>query len=151
MTQKAKSDSPPPAPAPEEAEKRRQPRFDSAQPLWREGQDAPQSLRAINMSGSGMFIVADEEAEVGQELRVSFRQDDEEIQLQLEVVWRGRPNAGGPEGMGARIVGFTAGQAVYERFVQHQLHHGQADAQPATTQPPLEKKSVPAQGEPDGE
>lgn len=133
MTHQAKSDSPPPTPPSKELEKRRQPRFDSAQPLWREGQETPQALRALNMSSSGMFIVAEEEAEVGQQLRVSFQQEDEEIQVQLEVVWRGRNREGGPEGMGTRIIGFTTGQAVYERFVHNQLQGPQA---PTQTPPP---------------
>jgi len=122
MTQERKSDCPAENPAQAELDKRRQPRFDSAQQLWREGQADPKSTMALNMSQSGMFIVADEEAEVGQQLQVSFREADEEIALQLEVVWKGKATQDGPEGIGTRIVGFSAGQDVYERFVRRNLH-----------------------------
>ena len=133
MAQNRKSDCRAESPNITGLDKRSQPRFESAQPLWREGQSAHgEHTLALNMSQSGMFIVASEDTEVGQQLHVSFRQEDEEISMDLEVMWKGKSKAGGREGLGTRIVGFSAGQDVYERFVQRSLA-SPADAQQDAT------------------
>lgn len=106
--------------APRDAHKRRDPRFASDQKLWCEGQTS--MAQALNMSRSGMFIVADEVLPVGEQLKVSFEGDDGKIELKMEVMWSGGPEQPGKQaGMGVRIVGFDQGQNAYEQFVQRKL------------------------------
>lgn len=101
-------------------QKRRDPRFDSDQKLWCEGQGA--MAQARNMSVSGMFIVADDVLPVGEQLKVAFEGDEGRIEVNMEVMWSGGPSEPGkPAGMGVRIVSFDAGQKTYEKFVQQKL------------------------------
>jgi hypothetical protein len=101
-------------------QKRRDPRFDSDQKLWCEGQGAMAEAR--NMSRSGMFIVADDVLPVGEQLKVAFEGDEGRIEVNMEVMWSGAPSEPGkPGGMGVRIVSFDAGQKTYERFVKKKL------------------------------
>ena|SRR5690349_20840406 len=107
-------------------DKRRDPRFETNQQLWCEGQG--QRAEARNVSRSGMFIVGEEPREVGAQFKVSF--DDEEagsIELKMEVMWCDRPAGDGQAGigMGVRIVGFDRGEDAYERFLTRQ---GEAQA-----------------------
>jgi len=100
--------------------KRRAPRFESAKKLWFEGQGAPGQAR--NMSRSGMFIMAEQPREVGDQIKVTFEGDEgSTIEVNMEVMWRGAPAEGGQAGMGLRIVGFDKGEDVYDRFVKEQL------------------------------
>src|SRR5262245_21760154 len=101
------------------SEKRRDPRFESKQKLWCEGQ--AELGEARNMSRSGMFIVADQPRAVGEQLKVSFEGDTGYVELNMEVMWCGQPADGGQAGMGLRIVGFGKGQEAFDRFVEQQL------------------------------
>jgi hypothetical protein len=101
------------------SEKRRDPRFDSKQKLWCEGQG--QLAEARNMSQSGMFIVAEQPREVGTQFKVAFEGDTGEVELDMEVMWCGASDQAGHAGMGLRIVGFGKGQEAFDRFVQNQL------------------------------
>jgi hypothetical protein len=101
------------------SEKRRDPRFDSEQKLWCEGQ--PDQGQARNMSRSGMFIVAEQRREVGETFKVAFEGDEGKVELDMEVMWAGQSEGGGPVGMGLKIVGFGKGEDTYERFVKSRL------------------------------
>ncbi len=101
------------------SEKRRDPRFDSEQKLWCEGQ--PDLGQARNMSRSGMFIVAEQRREVGETFKVAFEGDEGKVELDMEVMWAGQSEGGGPVGMGLKIVGFGKGEDTYERFVKSRL------------------------------
>jgi hypothetical protein len=102
------------------SEKRRDPRFESRQKLWCEGQ--PDLGQARNMSRSGMFIVADQKREVGEQFKVAFEGEEGQVELNMEVMWAGQtPDSGGQVGMGLRIVSFGKGEDAYQRFVQDQL------------------------------
>ena len=99
--------------------KRRDPRFESLQKLWCEGQ--ARMAEARNMSKSGMFIVSDQPHEVGEQIKVSFEEEGGKIELKMEVMWRGEAAQGEQTGLGLRIVGFEEGQDAYDRFVKRQL------------------------------
>jgi hypothetical protein len=101
------------------SDKRRDPRFEANKKLWCEGQ--ADFGEAKNMSRSGMFVVAEEPLAVGEQIKVSFEQEDGAIELNMEVMWSGKPGDGGKAGMGLRIVGFDKGQDVYDKFVREQL------------------------------
>ena len=100
-------------------DKRRDPRFDAKQKLWCEGQG--ERAEARNISKSGMFIVAEQPREVGEQFKVSFEDEEGAIELNMEVVWSGKPSEGGQAAMGLRIVGYDRGQDAYERFVERNL------------------------------
>ena len=99
-------------------EKRRQRRFATRKPLWCEGQENPVQGEARNVSQGGMFIVASEEAQVGQQLKVNFKDDQDEISISMEVMWKGTEPTTGEAGMGVRIIGFDKGENVYARFLE---------------------------------
>ncbi len=99
------------------SDKRRDPRFESNQRLWCEGQGAMAEAR--NMSKSGMFIVAEGQHEIGEQLKVAFEGDEGSIELKMEVMWCGEAKAGEQTGLGLRIVGFDKGEDAYEKFVKH--------------------------------
>lgn len=101
-------------------EKRRDPRFESLQKLWREGQAAP-AAEARNMSRSGMFIVTAEPVQVGDEMKISFEGDEGTIEVKAEVMWRGPAEGTSEAGLGLRIVGFDQGADAYEKFVTRNL------------------------------
>lgn len=101
------------------ADQRRDPRIAARQALWCEGQSEKAETR--NVSRSGMFIVAEEAREVGEQFKVAFEGDEGAIEVKMEVMWRGEAKDGAPTGMGLRIVGFDKGQDAYERFVARQL------------------------------
>ena len=65
-----------------------------------------------------MFIVADDDAEIGQHVKLTFEEGDEKIALEVEVMWTGEQSPGGAKGVGVRIVDFGSSKDVYERFVQ---------------------------------
>ena len=112
-------------------EKRRQKRFATRQRLWCEGQENPVLGEARNVSAGGMFIVANEDAEVGQQIKVNFKDDDSEVSLSMEVMWKGTEATTGEAGIGVRIVGFDKGEDVYKRFLEKQAPEGEDDAQDA--------------------
>ena len=101
--------------------KRREPRFERNKQLWFEGQ-GERAAEARNMSRSGMFIMAEQPREVGEQIKVSFEGDEgTTIEVNMEVMWCGAPAEGGQAGMGVRIVGFDKGEDVYDQFVKDQL------------------------------
>jgi len=101
--------------------KRRDPRFESNKKLWFEGQ-SDRGAEARNMSRSGMFIMAEQPREVGEQIKVSFEgEEGATIEVNMEVMWCGAAAEGGQAGMGVRIVGFDKGQDVYDKFVSEQL------------------------------
>lgn len=100
-------------------DKRRAPRFDSNQKLWCEGQG--ERAEARNISRSGMFVLAEQPREVGEQFKVAFEDEEGAIELNMEVMWCGEPAEGGQAGMGLKIVGFGRGEDAYERFVQRNL------------------------------
>jgi hypothetical protein len=110
------------------AEQRRDPRIAARQALWCEGQSEKAETR--NVSRSGMFIVAEEAREVGEQFKVAFEGDEGEIEVKMEVMWRGEAKAGAPTGMGLRIVGFDKGEDAYERFVARQLENTEGETDP---------------------
>jgi hypothetical protein len=100
--------------------KRRDPRFESNKKLWLEGQG--DGVQARNMSRSGMFVMAEQPREVGEQIKVAFEgEEGATIEVNMEVMWCGAPAEGGQAGMGLRIVGFDKGEDVYDRFVKEQL------------------------------
>jgi hypothetical protein len=100
------------------SDKRRDPRFESAQKLWCEGQPR---MAARNMSKSGMFIVSEQPHEVGEQLKVAFEDEGGTIEVKMEVMWRGDAAPGEQTGLGLRIIGFEQGEDAYDRFVKRQL------------------------------
>ncbi len=112
-------------------QKRRDPRFESDQKLWCEGQ--VKMAEARNMSSSGMFIVADDVLPVGEQLKVAFEGDEGRIEVNMEVMWSGDAEPGKQGGMGVRIVSFGEGENAYERFVKKKLEEqgvGEPEADP---------------------
>jgi hypothetical protein len=100
--------------------KRRDPRFESNKKLWFEGQG--ERAEARNMSRSGMFIMTEEQREVGEQIKVAFEgEEGATVEVNMEVIWRGAPAEDGQAGMGLKIVGFDKGEDVYDRFVNEQL------------------------------
>jgi hypothetical protein len=115
------------------SDKRRDPRFEANKRLWCEGQ--ADFGEAKNMSRSGMFVVAEEPLAVGEQIKVSFENDEGTVELNMEVMWSGKKSDGGQAGMGLRIVGFDKGEDVYDKFVREQLQEqGLADPD-ADTEP----------------
>ena len=70
-----------------------------------------------NISKSGMFIVSDEEQEVGDLLTVSFRDGGYDIEVKAEVMWSGPPSAESRE-LGVKILGFEKGEEVYDKMLE---------------------------------
>ncbi|HEX7481447.1 MAG TPA: PilZ domain-containing protein, partial [Polyangiales bacterium] len=81
-------------------------------------------------SHSGMFIVAEHAPEVGARFNVNFDNEEGEVSLKLEVMWRGPKSADNQTGVGVRIVGFDKGREAYERFVNRHMKDSGAPAAP---------------------
>jgi len=103
---------------PDDSNQRRQPRYETRRRLWCEGQEQDRFGETHNISQGGMFIVADEETEIGQHVKLSFDEGDEKIALEVEVMWTGEHAGTGAKGVGVRIVDFGSSKDVYQRFVQ---------------------------------
>ncbi len=102
-------------------DQRRDPRIATRQKLWCEGQQSPLvAAETRDVSKSGMFIVAESAPDVGTQLNVTFNDEEGEVQLQMEVMWKGPKTADNKTGVGVRIVGFDKGADVYERFLKRQ-------------------------------
>jgi hypothetical protein len=103
-------------------DKRRNRRFDIDQKLWCEGQELHGPATAKNMSRGGMAIIADENAEIGTRMKVSFVTPDEgDVSVNMEVVWRDDKPSKGPVAMGLRVVKFDKGHDAFDRFVNDHL------------------------------
>jgi PilZ domain len=98
-------------------EQRRAPRIVTRQKIWCEGQESPVVGETRDVSASGMFIVAERAPEVGTQFNVTFNDEEGEVSLKMEVMWRGAKTEDNKTGMGVRIVGFDKGAEVYERFL----------------------------------
>jgi len=102
-------------------EQRREKRIETRQRLWCEGQDSPRSAETRDVSQNGMFIVAEDAPDVGSQLKVTLQDQDGEVTLNMEVVWRGKKTEDNKTGVGMRIVGFDKGRDVYERFIHRHM------------------------------
>ncbi len=99
-----------------EQDKRKDRRVETRQGVWMEGQDA----KALNMSKSGMFIVAPAGAgALGTTLEIKFEDPKEgQISLKMEVVWRDEKI--GSSNLGLRAID-SIGKAAFERVVTRYL------------------------------
>jgi len=99
-----------------EQDKRRDRRVETRQGVWMEGQDA----KALNMSKSGMFIVAPAgTGALGTTLEIKFEDPKEgQISLKMEVVWRDEKT--GSSNLGLRAID-SIGTAAFERVVTRYL------------------------------
>jgi len=103
-------------------EQRREKRIATRQRLWCEGQEAPASAETRDVSHNGMFIVAENAPDVGSQLKVTLQDQDGEVTVNMEVMWRGtKTDEGNRTGIGVRIVGFDKGRDLYERFINRHL------------------------------
>lgn len=104
-------------------DKRRDPRFDSNQKLWCEGQELKITAQAKNMSRGGMAIVTDQAPQLGSHLKVSFVTEEEgDVSMDMEVVWRDdKPQNDGQVALGLRMVKFEKGRDAFDRFVSRHL------------------------------
>jgi len=124
-------------------EQRREKRIATRQRLWCEGQEAPNAIETRDVSRNGMFIVADNAPEVGEQLKVTLQDETGEVTLNMEVVWRGKKTEeDNKTGVGVRIVGFEKGRDVYERFINRHLRPSTVPADLAVK--PTLRPSVPA-------
>ena len=103
------------------ADKRRDPRVDTAQSVWVEGQEVRFEAEAQNMSRSGMFVVARDSLPVlGSLLHITFDDPREgKVGVTMEVVWR----ADGDEQrskLGLRVAD-AQGMDAFERVVERLL------------------------------
>ncbi len=122
-----------------EQDKRKDPRVQTRQGIWMEGQDA----KALNMSKSGMFVVAPAGAgALGTTLEIKFEDPKEgQISLQMEVVWRDESK--GNSSLGLRAID-SIGRAAFERVVTRYLDGDGNEITPDAENPTGERK----QGEP---
>jgi len=99
-----------------ERDQRRDRRVETKQGVWMEGQDA----KALNMSKSGMFVVAPAGAgQLGSTLEIKFEDPKEgTISLTMEVVWRDEKT--GSSNLGLKAID-SVGKAAFERVVTRYL------------------------------
>jgi Tfp pilus assembly protein PilZ len=102
-------------------DQRRDPRIATRQKLWCEGQQIPLVAETRDVSRNGMFIVTDNAPEVGAQFNVRLDNEEGEVSLQMEVIWRGPKTADNKTGVGVRIVGFDKGREAYERFIHRHM------------------------------
>jgi hypothetical protein len=102
------------------ADKRREPRVDTDQTIWVEGQEVRVEANAKNMSKTGMFVVAPSGAgELGSTLEIKFEDPHEgTINVKMEVVWRDEKTT--TANLGLRAIEST-GMAAFERVVTRYL------------------------------
>jgi Tfp pilus assembly protein PilZ len=119
-------------------EQRREKRIATRQRLWCEGQEAsPLNAETRDVSRNGMFIVAENAPDVGEQLKVTLKDQDGEVTLNMEVMWRGtKADEENKTGIGVRIVGFDKGRDLYERFITRHLRpSGRPPAPPLPMEP----------------
>jgi hypothetical protein len=110
-------------------EQRREKRIATRQQIWCEGQESPNQAETRDVSRNGMFIVAENAPEVGEQLKVTLQDQGGEVTLNMEVVWRGTKTEDNKTGVGVRIVGFDKGRDVYERFITRHLRPSTAPSE----------------------
>jgi two-component sensor histidine kinase len=110
------------------ADKRREPRVDTQQSIWVEGQEVRVHAEARNMSKTGMYVVAPNTgAQIGTTLEIKFEDPLEgQIAVKMEVVWRDERTT--TSNLGLRAVE-SAGTAAFERVVARYLG-SEADREP---------------------
>jgi c-di-GMP-binding flagellar brake protein YcgR len=101
-------------------DQRRDPRVDTQQSVWVEGQDSRIQAEARNMSKTGMFVVAESDAPaIGSTLEIKFEDPTEgQISVKMEVVWRDEQTATSKLGLRALE---SEGMAAFERVVSRYL------------------------------
>ncbi len=101
-------------------DQRRDPRVDTQQSVWVEGQDARIQAEARNMSKTGMFVVSESTAPaIGSMLEIKFEDPTEgQIAIKMEVVWRDEQTANSKLGLRALE---SEGMAAFERVVSRYL------------------------------
>lgn len=114
-------------------EQRREKRIATRQRLWCEGQNTGvNDAETRDVSRNGMFIVAENAPDVGSQLKVTLQDQDGEVTLNMEVMWRGtKADADNKTGIGVKIVGFDKGRDLYERFINRHLRPSARPADPA--------------------
>jgi Tfp pilus assembly protein PilZ len=122
-------------------DQRRDPRVATRQKLWCEGQESPLMAETRDVSKSGMFIVAEHAPDVGAQFNVTLDNEEGEVSLKMEVMWRGPKTADNKTGVGVRIVGFDKGREAYERFI---TRHMKDDDEPAAPRAQDETVKPPA-------
>lgn len=108
-------------------DQRRDPRVDTQQSVWVEGQDARIQAEARNMSKTGMFVVSDSTAPaLGSMLEIQFEDPSEgKIAVKMEVVWRDDKSENSKLGLRALE---SEGMAAFERVVSRYLGEGAEDS-----------------------
>ncbi len=104
-------------------DQRRDPRVDTQQSVWVEGQDTRIEAEARNMSRTGMFVVAESAAPaIGTTLEIKFQDPKEgQIAVKMEVVWRDDKTDSAKLGLRALE---SEGMAAFERVVSRYLTEG---------------------------
>lgn len=98
-------------------QRRKHERFRVQQHVWCTDGEATFFARAADASLGGLFVRIPG-VEVGRVVEVSFALlDGGAVVAEAEVVWSG-PKARGRLGVGLAILGFSAGEATYARFVR---------------------------------
>ena len=111
------------------AEKRRDPRVDTQQSVWVEGQEVRVEAEARNMSRTGMFVVTrDSLPPLGSTFDVKFDDPHEgPIQVTMEVVWRADETLSSK--LGLRVAD-PGGMEAFERVVaRHIDEDGSSDSE----------------------
>jgi c-di-GMP-binding flagellar brake protein YcgR len=111
-------------------DQRRDPRVDTAQHIWMEGQDVRVQAEAKNMSKGGMFVVAPQGAasQIGRTLEIHFEDQDEgRISLKMEVVWH--DEATDTAKIGLKAID-SIGKAAFERVVTRYLDAAKIERKP---------------------
>jgi len=101
-----------------ERDKRRDPRVETQQAVWVEGQHLRVSGAALNMSRGGMFVVAEGSAPArGTTVQITFDDPREgQIAVAMQVVWRAPLDGAQQLGLAALD---EAGKATLSRVVAH--------------------------------
>lgn len=105
-------------------EQRREPRVQTQQMVWVEGQDLRVEADARNISRTGMFVVMrDGLPAVGDAVRVQFEDPAEgRVQVTMQVVWRSGEKARGE--LGLKLVD-DGGTRAFERVVTRLLERAE--------------------------
>lgn len=109
------------------ADKRRDPRVDTQQSVWVEGQEVRVEAEARNMSRTGMFVVTRASLPaLGTTFDVNFDDPLEgRVQVTMEVVWRADESLSSK--LGLRVAD-PEGMDAFERVVARYLdEHGPSD------------------------
>jgi c-di-GMP-binding flagellar brake protein YcgR len=110
-------------------DQRRDPRVDTQQSVWVEGQDTRVQAEALNMSKTGMFVVAESAAPaIGSTLEIKFEDPKEgRIAVKMEVVWRDEKTDSAKVGLRALE---SEGMAAFERVVSRYLGEKDGPSEP---------------------